>query len=228
MRTVTERIYKALPNGDFGILESYARAFGGAKRFIYLENQFLWSPEIAASSVTRSSTRRQTISGSSCCCRRGQTRAPTILAGCSICTEDGGDLGRPEELILEMIKRLAPPNAGVTPTKSAVRQRLVNPLGPFARSGARCGPAPSDPRGGRKSLRVTLAPAEVEVVMSRAPALMRRRHRHPLQPPLARSHLGDSSGPREGRTGRRHRAPDRANGPRTDLQGVAERRLRHS
>ena len=37
-----------MPNGDFGILESYARAFGGAKRFIYLENQFLWSPEIAA------------------------------------------------------------------------------------------------------------------------------------------------------------------------------------
>ena len=48
VRTVPERIYKALPNGDFGILESYARAFRGAKRFIYLENQFLWSPEIAA------------------------------------------------------------------------------------------------------------------------------------------------------------------------------------
>jgi phosphatidylserine/phosphatidylglycerophosphate/cardiolipin synthase-like enzyme len=48
VRTVPERIYRALPNGDFGILESYARAFRGAKRFIYLENQFLWSPEIAA------------------------------------------------------------------------------------------------------------------------------------------------------------------------------------
>ncbi len=48
VRTIPERIYKAVPKGDFGILESYARAFRGAERFIYLENQFLWSPEIAA------------------------------------------------------------------------------------------------------------------------------------------------------------------------------------
>ena len=48
VRTVPERIYEALPNGDFSILESYARAFRDAKHFIYLENQFLWSPEIAA------------------------------------------------------------------------------------------------------------------------------------------------------------------------------------
>jgi len=48
VRTVPERIYTAIPHGDFGILESYVRAFRGARRFIYLENQFLWSPEIAA------------------------------------------------------------------------------------------------------------------------------------------------------------------------------------
>ena len=48
VRTVPERIYKATRNGDFGILESYLRAFEGAQRFIYLENQFLWSPEIAS------------------------------------------------------------------------------------------------------------------------------------------------------------------------------------
>ena len=36
------------PRGDFGILESYIRALRSAERFIYLENQFLWSPEIAA------------------------------------------------------------------------------------------------------------------------------------------------------------------------------------
>jgi phosphatidylserine/phosphatidylglycerophosphate/cardiolipin synthase-like enzyme len=48
VRTVPERIYGATRNGDFGILESYVRAFRGAQRFIYLENQFLWSPEIAA------------------------------------------------------------------------------------------------------------------------------------------------------------------------------------
>ena len=30
----------------FRILESYVRAIRGAQRFIYLENQFLWAPEI--------------------------------------------------------------------------------------------------------------------------------------------------------------------------------------
>jgi phosphatidylserine/phosphatidylglycerophosphate/cardiolipin synthase-like enzyme len=48
VRTVPERIYTATPSGDFGILESYMRAFRSARRFIYIENQFLWSPEIAA------------------------------------------------------------------------------------------------------------------------------------------------------------------------------------
>jgi phosphatidylserine/phosphatidylglycerophosphate/cardiolipin synthase-like enzyme len=47
VRTVPERIYTAVPRGDFRILESYARAIRSAQRFIYLENQFLWSPEIA-------------------------------------------------------------------------------------------------------------------------------------------------------------------------------------
>lgn len=48
VRTVPEKIYRALPRGDFGILESYQRAFKSAQRLIYLENQFLWSPEVAA------------------------------------------------------------------------------------------------------------------------------------------------------------------------------------
>ena len=48
VRTVPEHIYAAVPRGDFRILESYLRALRGAQRFIYLENQFLWSPEIAA------------------------------------------------------------------------------------------------------------------------------------------------------------------------------------
>jgi phosphatidylserine/phosphatidylglycerophosphate/cardiolipin synthase-like enzyme len=47
VRTVPEKIYAGLPHGDFRILESYIRALKGAKRFIYIENQFLWSPEIA-------------------------------------------------------------------------------------------------------------------------------------------------------------------------------------
>jgi phosphatidylserine/phosphatidylglycerophosphate/cardiolipin synthase-like enzyme len=47
VRTIPERVYTAVPRGEFGILESYVRAFRAAERFIYLENQFLWSPEIA-------------------------------------------------------------------------------------------------------------------------------------------------------------------------------------
>ncbi len=46
VRTVPERIYDALPRGDFRVLESYLRGFRSAERLVYLENQFLWSPEI--------------------------------------------------------------------------------------------------------------------------------------------------------------------------------------
>jgi phosphatidylserine/phosphatidylglycerophosphate/cardiolipin synthase-like enzyme len=46
VRTVPDHMYAQLPNGDFRILESYLRALRAAQRFIYLENQFLWSPEI--------------------------------------------------------------------------------------------------------------------------------------------------------------------------------------
>jgi phosphatidylserine/phosphatidylglycerophosphate/cardiolipin synthase-like enzyme len=48
VRTVAEDMYDALPRGDFRILESYMRALRAARRMIYLENQFLWSPEIVA------------------------------------------------------------------------------------------------------------------------------------------------------------------------------------
>ena len=48
VRTVPEKIYARIPRGDFGILESYGRALRAAQRLVYLENQFLWSPEIAA------------------------------------------------------------------------------------------------------------------------------------------------------------------------------------
>ena len=46
VRTISDGMYEAVPNGDFRILESYVRAIRGAQRFIYLENQFLWAPEI--------------------------------------------------------------------------------------------------------------------------------------------------------------------------------------
>ena len=46
VRTVAESMYDAVPTGDFRILESYVRAIRSAQRFVYLENQFLWAPEI--------------------------------------------------------------------------------------------------------------------------------------------------------------------------------------
>lgn len=46
VRTVAEDMYDAVPRGDFRILESYVRALRSARRLVYLENQFLWSPEI--------------------------------------------------------------------------------------------------------------------------------------------------------------------------------------
>ena len=46
LRTVPERTYEFAPRGEFTILDAYLRAFRQAERFIYLENQFLWSPEV--------------------------------------------------------------------------------------------------------------------------------------------------------------------------------------
>ncbi len=48
VRTCPERTYPPLPRGSFGILESYIRALRSAQRFVYLESQYLWSPEIVA------------------------------------------------------------------------------------------------------------------------------------------------------------------------------------
>ena len=48
VRTVPEKVYDFLPRGDFRILESYVRALRSAQRLIYLESQFLWSPELVA------------------------------------------------------------------------------------------------------------------------------------------------------------------------------------
>src|SRR4051794_11783780 len=46
VRTLPERSYPALPRGEFSVLEAYMRALRSARSLIYLENQFLWSPEI--------------------------------------------------------------------------------------------------------------------------------------------------------------------------------------
>jgi phosphatidylserine/phosphatidylglycerophosphate/cardiolipin synthase-like enzyme len=46
VRTVPERVYDGLRGGEFTILESYLRALRSAERLVYIESQFLWSPEI--------------------------------------------------------------------------------------------------------------------------------------------------------------------------------------
>ena len=48
VRTCPERIYRAVPRGEFAILESYVRALRSAERLVYIESQYLWSPEIVA------------------------------------------------------------------------------------------------------------------------------------------------------------------------------------
>lgn len=48
VRTVPERIYDFLPDGDFRILEAYKRALRSARRLVYLESQFLWSGDLVS------------------------------------------------------------------------------------------------------------------------------------------------------------------------------------
>jgi phosphatidylserine/phosphatidylglycerophosphate/cardiolipin synthase-like enzyme len=46
VRTVPERQYDFVRNGDFRIVEAYRRALRSARRLVYLESQFLWAPEV--------------------------------------------------------------------------------------------------------------------------------------------------------------------------------------
>ena len=46
VRTVPEKLYEFAPRGDFRIIEAYLRALRSAQHLVYLENQFLWSPEV--------------------------------------------------------------------------------------------------------------------------------------------------------------------------------------
>ncbi len=83
VRTVPERVYQATRRGVFTILESYLRAFRAAERLIYIENQFLWSPEIAGVLADILRATRTRTSGSCCCCPPSPTRAQTTPAACS-------------------------------------------------------------------------------------------------------------------------------------------------
>ena len=53
LRTVPEATYRFADRGEFSILEAYLRALSSAERFVYLENQFLWSAEIVQTLVDK-------------------------------------------------------------------------------------------------------------------------------------------------------------------------------
>lgn len=46
LRTIPTRTYRFARRGEFGIAHAYRDAIARARRFIYLENQYLWAPEI--------------------------------------------------------------------------------------------------------------------------------------------------------------------------------------
>jgi phosphatidylserine/phosphatidylglycerophosphate/cardiolipin synthase-like enzyme len=46
VRTLPEGVYSFARRGDFRILESYLRALRSAQKLVYIENQFLWAPEV--------------------------------------------------------------------------------------------------------------------------------------------------------------------------------------
>src|ERR1700737_3052597 len=112
VRTVPDGSYPRLPRGDFRILESYLRALRAAQRFIYLENQFLWSPEILA--VLRERLGRRPVCGGAPSPGGGGAR----LAG--LCPRQGGHrrrcldddrLGQPERALAVQRHRDEPRHA---------------------------------------------------------------------------------------------------------------------
>ena len=46
LRTIPHDVYARVPRGEFGIHHAYLAAFENARRFIYIENQYLWSPQV--------------------------------------------------------------------------------------------------------------------------------------------------------------------------------------
>lgn len=46
VRTIPKDEYDFAPHGEFGIHHAYVELFRRAERFIYIENQYLWSPEV--------------------------------------------------------------------------------------------------------------------------------------------------------------------------------------
>jgi phosphatidylserine/phosphatidylglycerophosphate/cardiolipin synthase-like enzyme len=58
VRTIPRRIYSFAPDGEYGIYHAYVRALRGAERLIYLENQYLWCPEIMDALIATMNRRR--------------------------------------------------------------------------------------------------------------------------------------------------------------------------
>jgi phosphatidylserine/phosphatidylglycerophosphate/cardiolipin synthase-like enzyme len=58
VRTIPKGVYKFAPRGEYGIHHAYIHAIRGAKRFIYIENQYLWSPEIVEALIAAMDKRR--------------------------------------------------------------------------------------------------------------------------------------------------------------------------
>src|SRR6185312_11149058 len=46
VRTIPAETYQFAPQGEHGIFHAYMTALRQARRLIYLENQYLWSPEV--------------------------------------------------------------------------------------------------------------------------------------------------------------------------------------
>ncbi|HEX2909441.1 MAG TPA: phospholipase D family protein [Chloroflexia bacterium] len=46
VRTIPRKIYRFAPRGEFGIFHAYISLIEQAQHFIYLENQYIWSPHI--------------------------------------------------------------------------------------------------------------------------------------------------------------------------------------
>lgn len=58
VRTIPANVYPFAPEGEFGIVHAYIHSIRQARRLIYLENQYLWSPEIMEALIEAMNRRR--------------------------------------------------------------------------------------------------------------------------------------------------------------------------
>ena len=58
VRTIPRGVYDFAPRGEYGIHHAYTRALRQARRLIYLENQYLWSPDVIDALIAAMSKQR--------------------------------------------------------------------------------------------------------------------------------------------------------------------------